>query len=386
MNQTSVTPQRFKAHLFEGTNRHAGEIVVDYQNVVFRPVDSLLNAAHVSWPLKRITLSRGGSGNKFTFISLGENPELTIASDEPKLLSAFKALKIAELDRQVAKLNQDVNYLRWISLAGLTVFLVLLAVLWIFRSDFTLSLARTVPPSMEMKLGDAIFKLASSQFKIIDHEGATKALQQVAQPLIVVLEQSGFKPKLKIARSDDINAFALPGGYVVFHTATILRAESAEEVLGVMAHEFAHISRRHVLRSLISAGGIYFVADLLFGGMIGSLAGLSQLAPYLMQMSFSRDYEREADRVGYNYLKEANINPQGMVDFFNRILLEQKQFDDKIKDLAGPALTMLSTHPDTGERIELIKEMIAKEPSSKYIDLTESFNLLKQELKNAKAE
>lgn len=157
-----------------------------------------------------------------------------------------------------------------------------------------------------------------------------------------------------IIDDDQINAFALPGGFVVINRGLMLAAENEAELAGVLAHELAHVEQLHIARSLeksrkldvLLAGAV--LAALIFGGgdpaalqaalSIG-LAGSAQ-----GRINFTRQHEYEADRVGIAYLHNAGFDPQGMVNFFARLHEKDRYYTNDVPEI-------LRTHPVSSQRI-----------------------------------
>jgi predicted Zn-dependent protease len=167
---------------------------------------------------------------------------------------------------------------------------------------------------------------------------------------------------------------------MVVNAGTILKAGRLEEVLGVMAHEVSHVTKRHATRQLISMYGIYFFVDVVAGGMAGTLAGLSQGALFLLQQGFSREDEEEADLQGLRYLEKAQIDPSGMVDFFERVK-EESERDPLISSL-DKHVAILSTHPATDSRIAYLRDRILVMPRWTYKTSDQSrFELIKNALR-----
>jgi beta-barrel assembly-enhancing protease len=161
-----------------------------------------------------------------------------------------------------------------------------------------------------------------------------------------------------ILNDDSINAFALLGGFVGFHSGLILASRTESELAGVMGHEIAHITQRHAARGAMGqrTGGIYQLAALaaaILAARSGSASSGqatqaaivgSQALAIQNQLDYTRDFEREADRIGIQILMRAGFDPQGMVGFFDRLLRANRHSD-------GRAPGYLRTHPLTTERI-----------------------------------
>src|SRR6202012_525466 len=126
-------------------------------------------------------------------------------------------------------------------------------------------------------------------------------LTELAQPLIKVLPENRRNLKFYIRQDDQANAFALPGGYVVVHTGLLQLTDTPEQLLGVLAHEIAHETQRHMIRKRISAAGSLAVFGVFIRGReaTGSLMGMG--SGLLVFQGFSQRYETEADEVGWSY-------------------------------------------------------------------------------------
>lgn len=159
-------------------------------------------------------------------------------------------------------------------------------------------------------------------------------------------------------RDATLNAFALPGGYIAVHTGTIINAQNESELAGVMGHEIGHVSQRHIARMIEAQKGnmALTIGSMLLailaaraGGNSGGHAAAavamgSQAAMIQSQLNYSRDAEREADRVGLQTLYNAGFDPKGMESFFERLHSSNRFYES-----AAPAY--LSTHPLTVERM-----------------------------------
>jgi Zn-dependent protease with chaperone function len=195
----------------------------------------------------------------------------------------------------------------------------------------------------EQKLGELAFRQATAGLKLREGGVDTAAIQEIGGRLT---QGSKYAYKWYVAEDPAINAFAVPGGYVVVNTGLIQAADSAEEVAGVLAHEVQHVELRHTLKNMAHSLGLRAALALLLGD-IGSGA-LGDMAANLSELKFSRDLESESDKHGLLALKQAGIAPQGMVRFFDKL---RKQ-----EGATPPAL--LSTHPASEERMRAMQAMI----------------------------
>jgi predicted Zn-dependent protease len=186
-------------------------------------------------------------------------------------------------------------------------------------------------------------------------------LEKMLAPLVKVLPKEFQEMNFFIADDKNLNAFAMPGGNIVLNRGLLEKADSDIEVLGVVAHEMAHVTQRHVLRSMIQGVGIFLLIQTMLGDMTGLIAVLGDQGSFLLSRSFSRDMETEADKVGFQYLMAAKIPPEGLIAFFKKIILESEKVLGK--ELSKVNISFLSTHPDTEKRISEIENMIKREKS-----------------------
>ena len=203
----------------------------------------------------------------------------------------------------------------------------------------------------EIALGKGMAQQVEQQSRLIQDPVIAEYVNRVGQNL--VRNSDAVVPfTIKVIDSDEINAFALPGGFFFVHSGVILAAESEAELAGVMAHEIAHVAARHATRNASKAELTnWLTLPLIFlGGPAGygirSAAGL--LVP-MKFLQFSRNDEREADYLGLQYLYKSGYDPQAFVDFFDKIQAKEKS-------RPGTLAKAFSTHPQTPDRIEASQE------------------------------
>lgn len=178
-----------------------------------------------------------------------------------------------------------------------------------------------------------------------------------------------------VANKTDLNAFALPGGPVWVHRGILDAAQDEAQLAGVMAHEIAHVAERHSAEQLTKAtvanGLLGLLGAVLDGKGKGEAATRigASLGTQFMFLKFSRDHEREADRVGAEIVRRAGWDPQGMPEFFE--LLDQQQ-----KRAPGSVATFLSTHPDPKSRAAELRSFV--QPGGRRT--SEEFNAMKSRL------
>jgi beta-barrel assembly-enhancing protease len=226
-----------------------------------------------------------------------------------------------------------------------------------------------VPYSWEEKLGKTALAQLQVQGKFMPAEQADPLLKEFTAPLIEALGKTPYTFHFYITNEKSINAFAMPGGYVVIHSELLLRAKSADEVLGVLAHEIAHVTERHGTRGVIAKAGAWLVFQAAIGDTGGVLTTMASAAPFLLSQRYSRSFETDADEHGYQLLERADIDARGLVSFFATIRDEEAEMRRKVKeqlgDKSGEALSdipeFLSTHPLTDKRIAHIEKLVARQ-------------------------
>jgi beta-barrel assembly-enhancing protease len=131
--------------------------------------------------------------------------------------------------------------------------------------------------------------------------------------------------KLFIAEESDPNAFALPGGYVIVTTGLLDLVDRPEELLGVLAHELAHVQRKHGIRSMISGAGPFLIFGVLLGGRGGVVGLLGNATDVMVRSGFSQEYETEADQVGWQIMLDSRVDPRGMIEAFRKLQAHEAQ-------------------------------------------------------------
>jgi predicted Zn-dependent protease len=233
----------------------------------------------------------------------------------------------------------------------------------------------------EMALGKSLAQEVERSAKLVDDPVVTEYVNRVGQNLV---RNSDAKVPftIKVIDSDEINAFALPGGFFYVNSGLILRAQEESELAGVMAHEIAHVAARHGTKQA-TKGDLVQIASI--PAMIfipyswagyAMYQGMNFLIPMTF-LKFSRDAEREADFLGLQYMYKSGYDPNSYVTFFERIQADEKRRPGTI----GKAF---STHPPTPERIENTQKEIARILPAKqeYVVTSSEFDSVKGRLRN----
>jgi len=233
----------------------------------------------------------------------------------------------------------------------------------------------------EIALGKALAQEVERSSKLIDDPVVTEYVNRVGQNLV---RNSDAKVPftIKVIDSDEVNAFALPGGFFYVNSGLILRAQEESELAGVMAHEIAHVAARHGTKNATKGEIMQLAAipAMIFipYGAVGYAAyeGMNLAIP-LTFLKFSRDSEREADYLGLQYMYKAGYDPNAYVTFFERIQADEKR-------RPGTIPKVFSTHPPTPDRIENTQKEIATilPNRQEYIVTTSEFDSVKSRLRN----
>jgi predicted Zn-dependent protease len=229
----------------------------------------------------------------------------------------------------------------------------------------------------QIAMGKAFSQQVESQSKLVNDPVITEYINRLGQNL-VRNSDSQVPFTIKVIDSDDINAFALPGGFFYVNSGLILAADEEAELAGVMAHEIGHVAACHAAREN-TRGNLMNLASipLIFvGGPIG-YAGYEAagLAVPLTFLHFSRGFEAQADYLGLEYMYKAGYDPQAFISFFEKVQAEEKK-------KPGTLSKAFATHPQTPDRIAKSQEEIAQilPPRPQYEVTTSEFEDVKARL------
>jgi predicted Zn-dependent protease len=221
-------------------------------------------------------------------------------------------------------------------------------------SDWLVDLAVSrIPVEWEQKLGESAYRDFLAQQHVLKEGPAVAAVEEMTHRLTDQIPDNPYKFEVTVVKSDVINAFALPGGYVVVFTGLMKKAESGEEVAGVLSHEVNHVLQRHGLDRIVKTLGLVAVVTILVGDQQGMAGLMKQVGLELVTLKFGRAQETEADLTGLQLLQRAKIDPAGMIRFFVR-LSEKEQ----------GRMEWLSTHPMSTARAERLKAELASLPKT----------------------
>lgn len=228
---------------------------------------------------------------------------------------------------------------------------------------------------MEQQIGRSIYKSLRDTGHVITDPETQEYIQDIGQKLAAHTKDNGQKFRFFVVNDPAINAFALPGGYIGVHSGLLLATASESELAGVLAHEIAHVTQRHISRAIYAnqRASILTMAAMLGAILLGAATGSSdaiqgavvaaQGASAQQQINFTRTNEYEADRVGVGLLAAAGFDPMGMPSFFETMARQTGP-------IASQAPEFLRTHPVTVNRIAETRERAMQLPRRDVEDAT----------------
>jgi predicted Zn-dependent protease len=229
----------------------------------------------------------------------------------------------------------------------------------------------------EIRMGKQYAQMVESSAKMVQDPVVTEYVNRIGQNLVRNSDaQVPFT--IKVIDSDDINAFALPGGFFYVNSGLILAADEEAELAGVMAHEIAHVAARHATRQMTRSNwaSIGTLPLIFVGGGIGYAAyQAAGLALPLTFLSFQRSFEAEADYLGLQYMYKSGYDPNAFIAFFEKIQAQEKK-------KPGTLAKAFSTHPQTPDRIQKSQEEISRilPARPQYVVTTSEFDDVKTRL------
>jgi len=321
----------------------------------------------LEFPITRVEIEMADAKTRQIGFSDPEQRGWFVGTFDDQILSHPMLLQQAHTRHQVRELKSQGELQRRLKVVG--VFLASFALIAILVSTFTSIMVRVlvarVPQKWESELGEKWLLELKKETTFIQDTNMMAKLDKGVSPLIAALPDKNVKYTFYLISEPWPNAFALPGGHVVVTTGLIELADRPEELAGVVAHEIAHVTQKHVFRKVISSYGPYLLIRLFLKDEDGLLGILGEGSQLLLSQSFSQEYESEADAVGWKYLVDAKIDPRGAID----ILTKLKAVEGGMSGL-DHALRAFNSHPATEKRIQVLEEKWRKlKDKDKFVPL-----------------
>ncbi len=226
-------------------------------------------------------------------------------------------------------------------------------IVWFFTGGFANVVLGMIPYSAEQQLGDMAAEEFASQAPECQNELLTGAVTSIMERLVEELDEVNYEYRVRVLMSDDVNAFALPGGEMFFYSGLLEEATTEHEVAAVMGHEIFHVVRRHGLRGMVQRAGLSALLAFFVGDASEGVAVLAGYAAQAGGLKHGRDQERAADTLGVALMAEAGFDPQGAVTFFGKLAEASGDDGGSMARLSA----MASTHPASSERQERLSAM-----------------------------
>jgi beta-barrel assembly-enhancing protease len=232
--------------------------------------------------------------------------------------------------------------------------------------------AALVPKEVEIEMGESLSTIYAQENRLND--SASYYITEFTKRLKLV---NTYPLQVRVITSEEINAFALPGGKIFVYSGIIEKMETYEELVALLGHEVTHVSNRHSLKSICRSAASSIVIASLFGDVTGISSGILSQADQFKQLDYSRELETEADNNGLNIMIQNKISPEGMLQLLKLLKEESAEMPQMMK--------YLSTHPDTDSRIRNISSNSqAKTSFPANEELEQLFKLLQNSILKAK--
>ncbi|MXX03924.1 MAG: M48 family metalloprotease [Gemmatimonadetes bacterium] len=212
----------------------------------------------------------------------------------------------------------------------------------------------------EIALGREFSREIERELKLYRDPEVVRYVDGLCQALVLHSKRSNIPYYIKVVDTDEVNAFALPGGYLYVNRGLISISGTEAELAGVIAHEIGHVVARHGAKALTRQLGLEIMLGMISGrnptGVRRVAAQLAGIGGILSMLHHSREAEREADTLAIVNLREAGYDPEGLTGFFEKLL----EINDREP---GTLATMFATHPPSRERIENTREQATALPA-----------------------
>jgi predicted Zn-dependent protease len=298
-------------------------------------------------PFQAMRLSFVGEGDRYLDVSDGSPEGVRILVADRGLVAhleseglprdALSGLRLAEAGRRSRKARRVGALVAVAAVLGALALAVWLALLWAVAAAVD-----AVPVEWEREVGRAAASAVLAENAVCTDPGMNRAVEEIGRRLVGALGATSYAWKVRVLDAEEVNAFALPGGYVFVNRGLIQRASDGDEVAGVLAHELQHVALRHGIHNVARQLGTMVAIRALIGDVGAVEQALAGNAASLASMSFNRDQEREADRLGLDLVRRARLDPTGLERFMRALAAEEGKL--------GAALSFLSTHPASEER------------------------------------
>lgn len=314
-----------------------------------------------TWPIDEVMFEHNGN---VLNVQYGNDPIQHVRVDDADFISDLnnylKKHKKLGIHQRLSGLSIKVHIAIAAGIIALIVVAYLFVLPWIAEQAVVI-----IPEEYDTEIGETFFN------QYIENSSVDSAKSEALNLFASELKLNNSKAlHFTVVESETVNAFALPDGNIVVFTGLINKMKGYEELAGLIGHEVVHINRRHSMKTLCRNLSGYLFISAVLGDVNGITATIGDNINNLQSLSFSRQFERQADFEGLNLMISNNIDPEGMTKLFIRIKEEQ--------EISMPEF--LSSHPITDNRISYIKKTIKKKKhvNTLHPQLKELFNKIRE--------
>lgn len=206
-----------------------------------------------------------------------------------------------------------------------------------------------VPVSQEIEIGERMHEQIASQMPLLTGTSMNQTLETISNRLVEVLPNQVFDYRFYVVRDPTPNAFAIPGGRIYVHSGLFDFVDSEDMLAGVLAHEIGHVYERHPAKAISRAYGLNRLSNILLDQSQGAIQNMAlQFLEGAVLSRYSREDEREADKIAFYLLRRTRYDTGGLLRFLRKLQAESSP---------GSVPEFLRTHPTTQERIELLQSL-----------------------------
>lgn len=343
-----------------------------------------LNLDGKTYLYSQVRFEIGGNNDSILFIHIS-NSELLYISLDRSLKKQL--LEIETIKPQLQPLFKVSDKALYTDLGYVALIIAFIASLVYFRGPIAGAFSTLIPASIEKKIGDKVFKTNDAdEFKSVKE--AEKKLQVLLKRIKAYDEE---KFTVHISSKKEMNAYATIGGHLFINRGLIDELEKPEDLLGVIGHEMVHADKRHVIKSIFQGAGLFLLIQTIMGDVTGLAAVLADNGDSLLQLSYSRDLEKEADLLAVKMMMESHINPAGLK---SALLVIEADYNKTLKETVGGGAiekilnqSFLRSHPQTEQRCLDIQNQIdelrknPKYENVEYINLETEWTAFKAAMK-----
>lgn len=346
---------------YDGESSVSQEVVLtfDSQKEVF--IFENLNNETYTWELAAVTFNKRRA---LLELQHGNDPVQILKIEDVPFISELTIFRNTNGHlgwyQKMLDLGTKIHLGFAVFIIGFVALCYLYAIPWVGEKSVIL-----IPEEYDDRLGNSAWA-GNEYFMDVDSK-KTKLLNDFAKQLNL---KNTKNLKFTVVKSDEINAFALPDGNIVVFSGILKEMEDYDELVGLLGHEASHVNNRHSMKMLCRSLSGYLFVSVILGDANGIMATIGDNVNSFQSLSFSREFEHQADADGFKILIANKVNPQGMSNLFKRL---QQHHSISIPEF-------LSSHPVTENRIDFINKMIKNQKNQQVTNpqLEKLFAKLKQ--------